>query len=679
MRKQIENMKGWLFVMGLGAGLFIFIHRTLADSTAWPWKDPAPDRTIGYINPDASSVPIPPIEGDRYEDWVPDTPDAAEMSSLAINVLTCAANPLQDYEQYFSVYIGNPLRMAHNFSDWCTPKFLEAAALLRNVTGSDYMLQADQVRQDSLLKSIGPDGLYYFPTLGKPWYGKEIWWGDGIARADGSLFTAKKPDPEKKKDLDTYAADHADFVIEESRVTQFTHPQPMGRILKVLAIYYLRDGNPMWKRMMETMVERMDQLAIKKGDYAYFPAYMYEPNAKYDPQDPRAAMPMDLTGEEISGRFIRGCALTYRLTGNAKALELAKLLTNYMRYQDNFFGSEGEIPKSGHFHGHTNSVLGMVEYAHVSGDKEMLEFCRKSFEWAKSTASNFGPVTGFTPEQAGNNFPTCEGCGVGDMLALACNLSAFGAGDYYEDAERWFRNYFSEIQLTQPIMNNLVRRGQTMPPKKLLSNETDDHVAQRNLGAFSGWAGGNEWWVGYEKTDNLLMHCCTSNCTRALFFLWNRIVKFNDGQLKVNMLLNRASPWADVYSFIPYQGRVEIKIKLPCSGVLVHAPEWIPTGSSDIKINVDNEPRSFTWEGRYLSLGKVNSNQRIALTCPISEKTVTEKMGRDTYTLLVRGNTVVAIDPPGQLCPLFQREYLRDDNPRWRKVHRFVAAKTIDY
>ena len=50
-----------------------------------------------------------------------------------------------------------------------------------------------------------------------------------------------------------------------------------------------------------------------------------------------------------------------------------------------------------------------------------------------------------------------------------------------------------------------------------------------------------------------------------------------------------------------------------------------------------------------------------------------------TYTLLVRGNTVVSIDPPGRICPLFQREYLRESEPRWRKVERFVADKQISY
>ncbi|MGA2257960.1 MAG: hypothetical protein ABSG53_25125 [Thermoguttaceae bacterium] len=200
----------------------------------------------------------------------------------------------------------------------------------------------------------------------------------------------------------------------------------------------------------------------------------------------------------------------------------------------------------------------LLEYADAAKDKELLEFCRKSFEWAKSPTSGFGPLTGFTPEFADVKYPTSEGCAVGDMEVLACNLSAFDTGDYYEDAERWARNYFSEIQLTRAKADNLVRHSQMLPRKKPLYNECTDHVADRNLGSIPSWALGNEYWRGPQK--NLFMQCCTGNCTRALWFLWSHILDFKDGELKLNMLLNRASPWADVYSFVPYQGRVEIKV-----------------------------------------------------------------------------------------------------------------------
>ncbi len=278
-----------------------------ADSTEWPWTDAMPPAgaKIGYIKPSATLFAVKPVQGKTYGDMVPDTTDIAKMSKLAINVLTCDTNRQQDYEQYFSVYMGNPLRMAHNFSDWCTPKYMEALPLLRIVTGSTFMTQVDQTWQDVILKSIGPDGLYYFPLQGKPWYGRELWWAHAIARPNGALFTIVKPDPKRLKEVDAYAKWAANSLVEESGIKQFAHPQAVGRMIKVLDIYYQRDGNPLWKEMMWKMVARFDELAIKKGDYAYFPAYLFEPCAKFDPKAPLAAAPSNTEGGEINGRFIR--------------------------------------------------------------------------------------------------------------------------------------------------------------------------------------------------------------------------------------------------------------------------------------------------------------------------------------------------------------------------------------
>ena len=75
----------------------------------WPYKDSEPVGEIGYIREDIPAVSFTPYKGTSYEDWVPDTYDIAERADFCINVLTCETNKNQDHEQYFSVYIGNPL------------------------------------------------------------------------------------------------------------------------------------------------------------------------------------------------------------------------------------------------------------------------------------------------------------------------------------------------------------------------------------------------------------------------------------------------------------------------------------------------------------------------------------------------------------------------------------------
>ena len=69
----------------------------------------------------------------------------------------------------------------------------------------------------------------------------------------------------------------------------------------------------------------------------------------------------------------------------------------------------------------------------------------------------------------------------------------------------------------------------------------------------------------------------------------------------------------------------------------------------------------------------------IAIEFPISEKTVKEKMGLGYLHATGTGQHGGWHRPPGRICPLFQGEYLRENEPRWRKVQRFVADKVNDY
>jgi hypothetical protein len=111
-----------------------------ADTNQWPWTDvgapacgsPAGTK-IGYVQPNATLLPVKPVQGKTYDDLVPDTTDIAEMSRLAINVLTCGTNPLQDHEQYFSVNMGNPVPGYVEWNVALDP--LAIACLLRKTPG----------------------------------------------------------------------------------------------------------------------------------------------------------------------------------------------------------------------------------------------------------------------------------------------------------------------------------------------------------------------------------------------------------------------------------------------------------------------------------------------------------------------------------------------------------------
>jgi DUF1680 family protein len=170
------------------------------------------------------------------------------------------------------------------------------------------------------------------------------------------------------------------------------------------------------------------------------------------------------------------------------------------------------------------------------------------------------------------------------------------------------------------------------------------------------------------------MHCCTGNATRAIYYVWENIVTYDQGILKVNLLLNRASRWADVDSHVPYLGRVDIHVKHDCS-LQVRLPEWVQPEDAECAVN--GEYRSLDFDGRYALAGSVVAGDDVVLHFPIVERTDKIIVEKHAYRITRRGNDVVHIDPPGINRPLYQRGHYRNGETLWRRTRRFVPAKEI--
>jgi DUF1680 family protein len=172
------------------------------------------------------------------------------------------------------------------------------------------------------------------------------------------------------------------------------------------------------------------------------------------------------------------------------------------------------------------------------------------------------------------------------------------------------------------------------------------------------------------------MQCCTVNGARALYWIWERVLRHEDGKLRVNLLLNHASPWADVDSYIPYQGRVDVRAKQAVD-LEIRIPEWVTPGESRCEVN--GEQRRLGWDGRYAQIGQLKPSDTAILTFPIGERTDVVHIEKQPYTLVRKGNEVVSIDPPGRHYPLFERGHYRQDSARQRKVERFIPREQVDW
>lgn len=628
-----------------------------------------------YVRENIPEFQIPPYRGERYEDSVPDTLDLAERLKLAINAMTSITDPDADHEIFWHVDIfRNPVVMRHDMSDYVQliSNFMEALPLVRNATGSSLNDHVDPVWMKVALKSLGPDGLYYYPLKGRPW-----------SRYKYIVGNLSETDPVWRPDGTTTG------FLDES-VAQITTGEICGGALPTLAMYYRRDKNPIWREAGNRMVDRLSVIAIHKDDYAYLTG-AWEPNAKVSRD---AQMPVGFLAEEWNEWLIQGLAKYYNATGYEPALEMSGRITKFYRYHCQYYDSEGRFlfdehmkkmfkqmantpapTIGGHGHAHTYGLLSMLEYAAAARDQDTMKFVQTSYEWIKRQNSPFGVSTlvGWFPEWYVPYYVDCETDTIADMLALAVKMTELGLGDYWDDLDRWLRNQFAAQQITPDLVESIYRFSESRPRTPLGPFETSDKVVERNVGAWSGWAGPSDWAVKMG-----IQHCCTGNSARSLYYVLEHMAEYKGDELRVNLLMNRGSRWADVHSYVPYRGQVDVKMKQSCGNVALRAPEWVSTHGPEIRCQVNGASRSLRWDGRYVHTGAVKRGDSLTLTFPIAERTVTEQIGPGTYTLVLKGNTVVSIDPPGKNVPIYQdRAKYRKDAVQWRKVERYMPEEEI--
>ena len=652
MKKRLPDKSALVLVLAGLLGLPTSLQ-ALEGETAHPEvqteQEPKRSKQIKYINPEVPEVQLPAYAGKRYPASVPDTLDLAERARFAVNGLTGPTNQDADYELYWALVLGNnPPYMYNDFNDHVQIKFYEALPLVRLASGSRQDLHVERRLMEVLVQMQGPDGLLYYPRVGRPWATR------GFPAEQFSSF------PEGD---------------------QYTEPYANGRLLGALGIYYQLTGDECWKDLGKKMVDGLIRQAIHREDYAYFTKGTFGVNEISDPAvdqksiDPWTNMPF--------GWIAMGLAQFYRSAGYEPALSLSGKLARYTRYHGGMFEADGHFTGIGmHFHGHLYPMLGMLEYGIAAGDWEMIQFVKKGYEFG---TANMEPMVGYVAEWINpEEYNYSEICGVADMIAMGLKLIEAGAGDYWDDVDRWTRNQFAEGQMIRSdwVEKMVQDRPLQKKAKSLIASDpiqigdpgvTTDNVGARSVGGFAGWPSVNDW-QGHESRS--IMHCCTGNGTRAIYYVWENILTHSDGRLKVNLLLNRASPWADINSHVPYQGRVDVKVK-KASHLSIRIPEWVK--ATDTHCRVNGKQRSLSWEGRYAVVGHVKPQDEVTLSFPIGERIDRIQVEGHDYTLVRKGNEVVSIDPQGRNYPQYQRNHYRENATRLKSVERFVADRTVDW
>jgi hypothetical protein len=433
------------------------------------------------------------------------------------------------------------------------------------------------------------------------------------------------------------------------------------RTLEGFIVNYLRDGRPMWRTVVQQAINNWRSDLNDRGDWGYWNGGDDPGAGDFWAQDPWR--------EEI-------LILAYKHLGYAPALETVKKHVNYARRHSGFFDEQGHFLDNHdqQFHVHALYLQAFLNLAVLVGDKDLLGFVNRSYVWAKSPTIGSVPAIGFFPEfvaRASNG--NSEGCNLADMVTLAIDLSKAGAGDYWDDADRWVRNHFAEAQLTEPIAGKLEAwsnlHGDTSQDLRERWDSTE-RVSERSIGSFAGWPGVNEWRAPNERG---IQQCCTGNGARAVYYVWNNTLTEQGRVLRVNLLLNRAAARADVYSHLPYVGKVEVRVKKVAADLRIRIPNWVSTSGLAVKVN--GVARGLAWEGRYLKVDNAAPGDLVTVTFTLGESTVKQTVAGTAYTFTQRGSTVVGVTPKGVIAPIYDRSSQRSSPAPMVSVKRFVTAE----
>ena len=404
-----------------------------------------------------------------------------------------------------------------------------------------------------------------------------------------------------------------------------------SRAIMGLTSWFLESGDAEIQHRIERLAEGLWNVAAKQDDFCYYLGHRYSPNgwtgvSAYEAKD------MGPTALPAYG-VLQILPLTryWEATKSPAAERLIRGLMNF------FVRESGVIQPDGSFKGHLHSwgilpsTAGVLRYAMAAGNDELIQWCKRVWDYILSHCSSFGWV----PDgiEVGDGIETGETCCDTDLIHLGVKLAECGYDECLDYVEIMVRNQLLENQIRD------TNRFAFESPE----------VEAMTLGAYDSWVMPN----GLTGCSNLgLEGCCTASAVRAFYLAWKHAISKDADCVKVNLMLSRRSEWLDTMSYQPFEGRFSILVHKPVT-VSVRIPRWIDR--RHLKVTVDGMQIEPIRDGSYIRIEKPKSGSRIDLEFPIPERRTEEEIRGRTYRLSWRGITLMKVDPPGSIYPIFQR------------------------
>jgi hypothetical protein len=353
--------------------------------------------------------------------------------------------------------------------------------------------------------------------------------------------------------------------------------------------------------------------------------------------------------------LIRPVVRAWEVLGVEGARALATGLGEHFTRVRPLFRADGSF--AGHVHGHLYAAAGLTELARLTEDERLLDHMERVFRVMRDRSTAFGWVPELAERE--DDVVGCETCCLMDYIHLALALAGTGRTWCYDEVERAVRNH---------LLESRVRHGDWLPAGHGAGDDLvrTEGVQEAVVGAYAGWSSPNHIlaydeflppaWIRdpslapvYLGKVRALQNCCGPSGPKALYLAWQRACEVEGGTLRVNLLLDRALPEAEVRGFEPWEGRVEVTLAASLR-VAVRVPG--PIQGSDVTASVAGEAVELRLAGGYVATPTLPVGTTVVFQYPLLERVEEITIGNGgfqqyRYEVTWRGSTVLQVAPGG--------------------------------
>lgn len=551
---------------------------------------------------------------------VPDTLNLADRAAIAMNAMTGVADEDKGYIPFFSgFFASDPAWMRHGNWDYGSShgRLIDSMTLVRAMTGTEEGREIENHYKENFLTFFKEDGLSY----------RQNTFSQEFIKASGAAF------------------EESASMIDQRAV------------LLGLTTWFIDTNNEEVKDRADKLVAALKRIACKERESWYYPASEYTTHGwpSFDAVVTRLCPdPCAMWGRQVNP-LIR----YYQNTGSRDAFELCGNFVANIVYRSGAFAEDGSWNaglgyRNGHFHTRMGTLASVARYAEFTHDSFLLNWVKKCYDWGLSRCTTFGWTPGDLHDQEYEH----ETCTLVDAIGTSITLARNGYPEYWGTAEKFLRNQLTEAQI---LDTGWIKQSDSKD-NDIPGDTTYFKVADRLRGAFAGYSAPNDFVYSGQKGRGHIMDvqtCCVASGTRGLYNGWNNIITKDRNRVSVNMLLNRSSRWADVLSFLPHEGKIEIHAREDMDELCVRIPEYVPYGSVSVRIARQTETvvvsaRELPWIKKFfLKLSGIRKGETVTVEFPVVMRKTIETAVDDVYEAAWAGDNVINITPGGEYYPLY--------------------------